>query len=183
MSRQATKPDPRQSSFLPQWSIVCVVRNQAQDLQRWMRQAMQSKDGGWEMIIADAGSTDGSFELAAALTSMEPRIRLLPKSNAPWLEVLRQAADHTLGDFVLVQFPGAPLPNLDCLATQVFDRTADVVDVGHTDMVGWPACRRGYWIHSAIDAAAHQPADKLTQWLAQEGARVAKVAAMTRPSG
>lgn len=158
--------------MLPKWSIVCVVSNQAQDLMRWMRKAMESQSCDWEIVVADAGSSDGSRELLAAMCGMEPRIRVLPRSDEHWLTVLRQAAERTLGEFVIVQFPGADLPDLDQLSCHRFDRTADVVDIRQIGGGDWPACRRGAWIHSAIDAAAYQPPEQIAGMLAEEGARV-----------
>lgn len=162
----------KQPSMLPKLSIVCVIKNQAQDLMRWMRQAMESSSQEWELVIADTQSVDGGRELALAMEKMEPRIRLLPRSNQHWLTVLRQAADRTLGDFVVVLLPGSDLPDLDKLTSSLFDYSSDVVDITHAGGGSWPACRRGYWIQSALDAAAHQPPDQIFEMLLQEGAKV-----------
>ena len=161
-----------QVSMLPKWSIVCVVHNQAQDLMRWMRKAMESRSSDWEIVVADAGSSDGTSELLGAICNMEPRIRMLPRSDDHWLTVLRQATERTLGEFVIVQFPSADLPDLDQLSGHRFDRLADVVDIRQIGGGVWPACRRGQWIHSAIDAAAYQPPEQIAGMLAEEGARL-----------
>ena len=163
---------PSQTPMLPEWSIVCVVHNQAQDLMRWMRQAMSAKSDNWEMIIADAASNDGTRELALAVSAMDPRIRVLPRSRDHWLNILRHATERTLGDFILVQFPGTELPDLDVLTSQSFDRQGDIVDLRQIGGCAWPACRRGYWMQSAIDAASHQLPEQISYILAGEGARV-----------
>lgn len=171
MSSQSPSACIVQGSILPKLSIVCVINNQAQDLMKWMRQAMESASQDWELVIADVQSMDGGHELAQAMEKMEPRIRLLPQSKEHWLTVLRQATDRTLGDFVVVQLPGSDLPDLELLTSSSFDDQADVVDISLAGGGAWPACRRGYWIQSAIDAAAHQPSDQIIEMLIQEGAR------------
>ena len=163
---------PSQTSMLPEWSIVCVVHNQAKDLMLWLRQAMSAKSNNWEMIIADVDSNDGSRELALAVSAMDPRIRVLPRSRGHWLNILRQATGRTLGDFILVQFPGTELADLDVLTSQSFDRQGDVVDLRQIGGCAWPACRRGYWMQSAIDAASHQLPEQIASILVSEGARL-----------
>lgn len=168
----ASTPNPLRSAVLPEWSVVCVVNNQAKDLMNWLRQAMSAQNGNWEMIIADVDSTDGSRELAMAIASMEPRVRVLPRSRDHWLTILRHATERTLGEFVLVQFPGTNLPDLDVLTGPSFDRAGDIVDVRQVGGSAWPACRRGHWMRSAIDAASHQLPEQISQVLAIEGAKV-----------
>lgn len=176
MSIADTVNSPIQTAMLPEWSIVCVVHNQANDLMQWMRQAMSSKSDKWEMIIADADSSDGSRELAMAVASMDPRIRVLPRSRDHWLTILKQATERTLGDFIVVQFPGTGLPDLDTLSGQSFDRNGDIVDLRQVGGSAWPACRRGFWMQSAIEAASHQLPEQIAGVLSKEGAKVVQCA-------
>ena len=165
---------PVSRPLLPKWSVVCVVRNQVQDLMKWMREAMAFKSQNWEMLIVDLGSHDGTHELVTAIQQMDPRIRSLNPTSPEWLNSLKTASNRTLGDFIVVQLPGKSLPNIDELDGQRIDQEIDLLDLSEMGDYPWPVCRRGFWIQSSVDAAEHQAYQGIIPWLLSEGAIVGK---------
>lgn len=165
---------PLSRPLLPKWSVVCVVRNQVQDLMRWMREAMEFQSQNWELLIVDLGSSDGSVELVKSIEEMDPRIRSVNSTSSEWLKSLKSASHRTLGDYIIVQLPGKNLPNLDDLDSQIIDHEIDLLDLSEMGDYPWPVCKRGFWIQSSAEAAAHQPYHALIPWLLSEGAVVGK---------
>lgn len=175
MSAQIAKHSfraPPQINMLPHWSFLCVVRDQVGDLFEWSRAALSSANGDWELIIADIGSTDGTRELATSLAEMDPRIRVLASPCQDWLKVSEMACDRSLGDFLVIQLPNMPLPDLDLLNTAVFDRHADLLDLDQVGGCGLPACRRGTWIRNALASLRAGTAERLCEHLVGQGARL-----------
>jgi len=61
----------------PVVTVVTPVWNAAATLAEAVASVRAQTFGGWEQILVDDGSTDGSRALAAALAAADPRVRLL----------------------------------------------------------------------------------------------------------
>ena len=64
----------------PHLSLVIPLYNEAENLPvlaAEIRQALEPTARSWECLFVDDGSTDGSFEVLAALAARDPTIRIL----------------------------------------------------------------------------------------------------------
>ena len=64
----------------PHLSLVIPLYNEAENLPvlaAEIRQALEPTAKSWECLFVDDGSTDGSFEVLAALAARDPTIRIL----------------------------------------------------------------------------------------------------------
>lgn len=67
-------------NVIPEISVIAPVFNEAQSLPEFYRRVRQVLDGlgvGWELLLVDDGSTDGSTELIRRLASEDSRVRAL----------------------------------------------------------------------------------------------------------
>ena len=63
-------------------SIVMPAYNAAATLGEALTSVCRQTHSGWELIVVDDGSTDGTAELARSFAAREPRIRVISQPNA-----------------------------------------------------------------------------------------------------
>ena len=63
-------------------SIICPVFNAVNTLKRCVDSILSQTFGGWELILVDDGSDDGSGELCDRFSSEDPRIKVIHKPNS-----------------------------------------------------------------------------------------------------
>lgn len=66
----------------PEISVIMPALNAAAHLARAVASVQAQTRHDWELIIADDGSRDGTFALAASLAAADPRIKVLPRYEA-----------------------------------------------------------------------------------------------------
>jgi glycosyltransferase involved in cell wall biosynthesis len=99
-TRAEPSTTPRQTRFL---SVVVPVLNAAATIDAQLDAlAAQTYDGGWELVVADNGSTDGSLERARAFASSRPWVRVIEASGlrSPG-HARNEGARAAVGDLVL----------------------------------------------------------------------------------
>lgn len=80
----------------PFFSVIVVSRNAGDKLQKTVASILQQTFGDLEILIKDAGSTDGSLETVPA----DPRIRLICRKDAGIYDGMNEALACAQGEFI-----------------------------------------------------------------------------------
>ena len=67
--------DPFLSVVIPAFNEAGRITGTLQEVKEYLR----GHDFGWEVVVADDGSTDATAELVTAFAQGEPRVRLLSR--------------------------------------------------------------------------------------------------------
>ena len=81
-------------------SIVTSVKNGQPFLRDAIASVKTQCHQDWEHLIIDAGSTDGSIELAEAEAASEPRIRFVQRNGEPLYESLLWGLSECTGEYL-----------------------------------------------------------------------------------
>ena len=92
---------------LPYISVIVPVRNEASHIQRTLTQLLtQEYDSGrYEVIVVDGQSTDGTWDIVAALQEKYANLRLLPNPQR-WSSAARNVAIRAAQGDILVVIDG-----------------------------------------------------------------------------
>jgi glycosyltransferase involved in cell wall biosynthesis len=85
---------PAVSVIIPAWNVAPFIGDAIASLRR------QTLDG-WEVVVVDDGSTDGTAEAALAAAAKDPRIRLIRQQNAGVSAARGRALEEARGQAVL----------------------------------------------------------------------------------
>ena len=101
----AWKPTP--GGTVPYISVIVPVRNEASHIQRTLTQLLtQEYDSGrYEVIVVDGQSTDGTWDIVAALQEKYANLRLLPNPQR-WSSAARNVAIRAAQGDILVVIDG-----------------------------------------------------------------------------
>ena len=88
---------------MPVASIVVPVYNRAHIVGEAIASAQAQTLDDFEMVIADDGSSDGSYEVAAAYAAADPRIRLMRLAHGG-VSAARNAAIEVIGNSDFIAF-------------------------------------------------------------------------------
>jgi glycosyltransferase involved in cell wall biosynthesis len=84
----------------PRVSIVLPFRNAKAHLPAALDSIRSQTFENWELILFDDGSTDGSSEIARALTRADPRVRIVQSAPVGLLPALERACVIARGEFI-----------------------------------------------------------------------------------
>lgn len=138
----------------PLISIVIPCRNEARHIEVCLRSVLsfQSPDGGFEVIVADGISEDGTRGIVERIAREDPRVRLIDNPQRTTPHALNAGIKAARGTYIAridAHTDYAPDYLVQCLA--VSQATA-------ADNVGGPALTRAEGaLHRAIAAAYHSP--------------------------
>jgi glycosyltransferase involved in cell wall biosynthesis len=84
-------------------SVVLPVLNEAKDIGRLLAELMsqESPDGGFEIIVADGGSTDGTRRIVEEVSSRNPQVRLVENPGVRSSAGRNAGAREARGTYVL----------------------------------------------------------------------------------
>ena len=117
----------------PQFSVIVPSFNSADSLEDAVRSVVDQSLTDWELIIADDGSTDETFDLATRLQSQDSRIHVIqdPIHDGPGLQRNR-GIEAAKGDYLIFlddddhYFPGA----LEALSNRLAQSQPDLLLYG-----------------------------------------------------
>jgi glycosyltransferase len=81
-------------------SILTVVWNRAGTIGQALDSLADQSHGGYEHVIQDGGSTDGTAELLRGRAARDPRIKLVSGRDGGIYDALNRALDRATGDVV-----------------------------------------------------------------------------------
>jgi glycosyltransferase involved in cell wall biosynthesis len=140
------------SSSIPSASIVVPCRNERHHIEACLRSilAQQSPQGGFEVIVADGMSDDGTREILAQLAASDARLRVIDNPGRTVSTGLNAAIEAAHGQVIL---------RMDAHTTYAQDyvrRCLEVLYETGADNVGGPWVARGDAYMSRAIAAAFQ---------------------------
>ncbi len=130
---------------VPKFSLVAPVYNEVDNLDRFVEEAvpvMDKLDGGFEIVLVDDGSTDGSHEKLIALHNKDPRVKIVRlRGNFGQTAAFAAGFDYAKGDIILtidadLQNDPADIP---ALVKKLEDEDYDIV-------AGWRYDRKDKFI-------------------------------------
>jgi glycosyltransferase involved in cell wall biosynthesis len=104
--------DPR-----PHLSVLTVVLNDVDGLQRTLASILGQSFADWELIIKDGDSTDGTAQLAARYARSDSRIRLIAGGDSNLYDAMNIALAAAHGRWVLLLNAGDWLADAKSLET------------------------------------------------------------------
>ncbi len=141
---------PRSDS--PKVSLIIPCRNEARHIEACLRGvlAFEEPDGGFEALVADGMSEDGTREIIQRLAAEDPRLRLIDNPQRTTPHGLNAGIRAARGEIIVridAHTEYAPDYLVQCL--RVMQETG-------ADNVGGPALTRARsYLHRAIAAAYH----------------------------
>ncbi|WP_407428389.1 glycosyltransferase [Arcticibacter sp.] len=120
------------STFRPLLSVITVVYNNVEDIERTVRSVINQTYQNIEYIVIDGGSTDGTLE---ALQRYAPKInRLVSEKDAGIYDAMNKGLALASGDYILFMNSGDEIYAPDTVAN-IF-HSADNADIyyGETEM-------------------------------------------------
>ena len=85
---------------LPKLSIITVVKNHREGLQKTVASARSQTFPDWELLILDGSSTDGTLEIAQNLSGIDARVKIISKSDTGIYDAMNIGLMHASGDFI-----------------------------------------------------------------------------------
>ena len=86
-------------------SVVVPLFNEEESVEllyRTIVAALEPFSGRYEIVFVDDGSSDKTFELAAALAANDPRLRVIKfRSNFGQTPAMAAGIDHAIGDVIV----------------------------------------------------------------------------------
>ena len=140
------------ASFAPRVTIVVCCRNEAKHIEATLGSALlqQGIQGGFEVVVADGMSEDGTREILSELAAKDSRIRLIDN--------LGRIASCGLNSAIAVA-KGAVIVRMDAHTEYDVDYVRsclDVQELTNADNVGGPArTKASGYVEKAIAAAYH----------------------------
>ncbi|VAX18097.1 Glycosyl transferase, group 2 family [hydrothermal vent metagenome] len=129
----------------PKFSLVAPVYNEVDNLDRFVEEAvpvMDKLEGGFEIVLVDDGSTDGSYEKLVALHNKDTRVKVVRlRGNFGQTAAFAAGFDYAKGDIILtidadLQNDPADIP---ALVKKLEDEEYDIV-------AGWRYDRKDKFI-------------------------------------
>ncbi len=140
---------------VPAISVVVPVLNEARDIARLLGEILRQipPDGGFEVLVADGGSTDGTRSIVAEMAAADARLRLLHNPNRLSSAGRNVGVKHARGTYVVFIDGHCELPRDDYLV-----RMAEIFSSTGADCLSRPqpmlALADGTW-GDAIAKARH----------------------------
>jgi succinoglycan biosynthesis protein ExoA len=135
-------------------SIVIPCRNERSHIQKCLSStlAQVAPAGGFEIIVADGASDDGTAELLQAISSNDPRVKCIRNPARFTSSGLNAAVQAARGSIIV---------RMDAhteYAPDYVQQCVEVLKQSGADNVGGPACTRAdTYVQKAIAAAYHSP--------------------------
>jgi glycosyltransferase involved in cell wall biosynthesis len=107
---------PAGDSVAPEISVVVTCFNQATVIEQTLASVAAQSHTGWECVVVDDGSTDGSAGIVLAWAAKDPRFRLISKANGGVASARNRGVEQAKGRFVL------PLDGDDLLHPRYVER-------------------------------------------------------------
>ncbi len=122
---------PRVSVVIPCFNEV----NALPEMRARLRDALGAIDGGYEALIVDDGSTDGSTEYVERWIEEDGNVLLLKLSRNFGMEIAMSAGlDHARGEYVVLMH--ADLQDPPELIPEMLERASDGADVVYARRIG-----------------------------------------------
>lgn len=138
----------------PKVSVIIPCRNEAGEIENCIRSilACDAPVGGFEVIVADGGSDDGTRELLDALAAKAPQVKVIENSGRIVSTGLNAAIGAARGEVII---------RMDAHTTYAKDyicRCVGTLEATGADNVGGPARTVAKtWMGKAIRAGYHSP--------------------------
>jgi glycosyltransferase involved in cell wall biosynthesis len=78
---------------MPRVSILLPVWNAGKTLATALRSLERQREGDWECVLVDDGSSDDSLAIAEGIAARDPRIRVVPRRHEGLVAALNAGAD------------------------------------------------------------------------------------------
>lgn len=132
-------------------SVIIPCRNEVLHVEKCLADALafDPPAGGYEVIVADGMSLDGTRERIAAVAARDPRIRLVDNPAGTTPHALNVGVAAALGEFIM---------RLDAHTTYAQDylvQCLTVIEETGADNVGGPALTRAFSLTQRAIAAAY----------------------------
>lgn len=85
-------------------SIIIVTFNPGEGLKRTIESIFKQTSDNYELVVKDAGSTDGSIEWLEALQN--PKVNIIKSSDLGIYDAMNQAVTYASGDFIIFMNAG-----------------------------------------------------------------------------
>ena len=138
----------------PTVSVVVPCRNERKHIEACVSSilAQQSPPGGFEVIVADGMSDDGTREILQGLARRDPRLRVEDNPGRTTPRAMNAGIRAARGSFIAIM--GAH----NRYATDYLQRSVEVLERTGADNVGGAMiCEADTWLQRAIAAAHHSP--------------------------
>jgi len=136
----------------PMVSVVIPCRNEARHIEACLRGVLGFEEpaGGFEVIVADGMSEDGTREILARIVAEDPRVRLVDNGKRTTPAGLNAGIRAARGEIIVrIDAHSEYAPDYLCQCLQVLHETG-------ADNVGGPALTRATsYLQRAIAAAYH----------------------------
>jgi succinoglycan biosynthesis protein ExoA len=145
-------PMPLDVAGAPAVSVIIPCRNEVRDIECCLRSvlAFDNPPGGFEVLLVDGMSDDGTHEIVARIAGEDPRLRLLDNPRRVTPAGLNVGIAAARGELI------ARVDAHTEYATDYLCQCVEVMRETGADNVGGPALTRGTsYIHRAIAAAYH----------------------------
>jgi len=141
----------------PRVSIVFPVLNEVRDIGSLLGQVLDQvpPPGGFELLVVDGGSSDGTQEVVSGLARKTPNLRLLSNPRRRSSAARNVGAREALGEFVLYLDGHCSLPRRDYLVrlVEIFESSGAACLARPQPLLN---LSEGEW-GPAIAAARHSP--------------------------
>ncbi len=138
----------------PAVSVIVACRNEIDHIQTCLRSILEQEapEGGFELLVADGLSADGTREILEQLTREDPRMRVIENRGRFASAGLNSAIRSAQGKIII---------RMDAhtdYAPDYIKQCVDLLEKTGADNVGGPArTRSGTYLQSAVAAAYHSP--------------------------
>lgn len=116
------------SDTFPRFSVVTVVRNDADGLYRTHESLIAQTCGDWEWLVQDGASTDGTAVVAQGFT--DPRVKARSQADSGIYDAMNRGLASATGDWVIFMNAGDRFASPEVLA-----RLAQTVSIEDHDIV------------------------------------------------
>ena len=141
-----------ESHACPTISVVVPCRNERAYIASCVRSILQQENvaGGFEVVIADGMSDDGTREILSELAATDPRVRIIDNFDRFTSCALNLAIRHSRGRFI------ARMDAHNVYASDYLRSCLETIEQSGADNVGggW-VCRGDSWLQKAIAVAHH----------------------------
>jgi glycosyltransferase involved in cell wall biosynthesis len=142
------------SDKAPAVSAVIPCRNERSHIEACVRSVLQQRavPGGFEVIVADGMSDDGTRGILARLAREDPRLRVIDNPARTTARGMNLGIQHARGEFIAIMGAHNQYAPDYLAASLNVSRATGADNVG-----GSMVCRGETWLQQAIAVAHHSP--------------------------
>ena len=129
--RPSALPRLGQDSAPPRVSVLMAVFNTARFLPDALKSIADQTFTGFELVVVDDGSTDGSTQVLRSFAAIEPRMRLIARGNLGLIATRNELLAAARGELIAwMDSDDVSLPDRLQLQVERFDNEPDLVCIG-----------------------------------------------------